>query len=100
MPSAPAPASELADAARAARSEVSNANTVLVISAGSRPTRSQCLASTSNLCRTEPGSPANTLHASPYLATRSSVRFSPPPATSTGMDPRTGRGTLYASRTA
>jgi len=64
-PSAPASAHERAAAANAARSPVSNANTVLVISAGSRPTRAQCRSSTSNLCRTSAGSRPTTLHASP-----------------------------------
>ena len=62
MPSAPAAAIARADEASAPRSLASNSATVLVISAGSRPARSQCRSSTSNLRRTSLGSP-NTLHA-------------------------------------
>ncbi len=65
-PSAPAARNPRACASNATRSAPApNTNTVFVISAGSRPTRSQCPASTANLCRTTSASPPNTLHASP-----------------------------------
>ena len=68
---------------------------VFVISAGSRPSLSQCSSSTSSRWRTRAGSP-NTLQPSAYWATIRRVFRSPLPPIRIGMSPRTGFGLLSA----
>ena len=71
---------------------------VLVISAGSRPSRSQWASRTPIRWRMRSGSPKK-FEASAYWATIRSVFFSPLPPIMIGMSPRIGFGLLYASWT-
>ncbi len=70
---------------------------VFVISAGSRPSRSQWPSSTPTRCLIRSTSPKK-FDASAYWATIRSVFFSPLPPIMIGMSPRSGCGLLKAPR--